>query len=75
MEQFFFFFFTTSSAFSVLVVEMPSTHPVNVSIMTIIYTLEKLVLGEVHMSVISWLDPIPLDGLSQLGSSNSSGVV
>ena len=57
MKQFS-FFFTTSLAFSVLVVEMPSTPPVNVSIMTSIYTLEKLVLGEVHLPVISWLDPI-----------------
>ena len=58
------FFFTTSSAFSVQV-EKPST--------TSIYTLEKLVFGEVHLSVLSWLDSTPLDRLGQLGSMRTLG--
>ena len=67
-----FFFLTTASGFSVQVGK-PSIHPVNVSIMTNIYTLEKLaserspsaspLLGRSH--VIGWARPAGV--LSSLG--------
>ena len=63
-------FFTTSSAFSVHVGK-PSIHPVNVSIIT----NRNWHLGEVHLPVLSWVGPMSLDGLGQLESSSSLGVV
>jgi len=69
-------FFTTSSAFSVQVGK-PSIHPVNVSIITsrYLYPKRNWYLGEVHLQVLSWVGCTSLDGLGQLGSSSSLGVV
>ena len=62
------FFFITSSAFSIHVGKS-SIHPLNVSIMTNsgIYTLYDRHLGDVHLPVLSWVGPMPLDGMASWG--------
>ena len=40
-----------------------------------IFTFEKLATGWIHQPVLSWVGPMSLDGLGQLGSSSSLGVV